>query len=640
VPENRKKIVIYSKLIVQHGWIAVMVKKHNLEIFTIENGVEALERTKVESPEFVLLDVSMPKLNGIECGREIKQTSKLTHVVVLSSVHSLSLQDTAKRSGIDFFVVASVSNVKIPEFVEAALNRKQLPPDASEEIEREVLSKRGAQRFPFEGEVQYQIGDKWFSGIFANVSQDGLLFQSKTDVEAGTKLLLSWMDHGKKHIEVSAIAVRQIDSTHPQYPFLIGVQFLKISPAIDQKIAELSEDIDIFQETTAIELDMDLIQDLLDERETYFKDMFQGGKAPLFVELSITDIVEHERAAFQQQDKYSKCIQELVSSKILCQMIQATFEQIKSLKIPSKNYSTRLVTIMSELLEKIEYAEEDSDALVKASIQEGLTTQRHQINESNNRLYQAKISIMKLFAQRIKPEDVSDTHQAAFENIMQLNRQLTSYQQHLDEIAKQEEVERKKMAATRIVKPSEKSVTAAAPQKVKMTIELEQGKKNSYIPFLAALVVLMLLIPRVEEWMKVYFLREDITLVVAPQSVSRESKNALTITLAKEDWDKLDEDGQLLLLDQIEVYLTRKKLHQAKIIDGERLIAAVYSSAMEEYPAFLHRIFLSDAEPIKPEKSAPITPPHFEIKKPDDKAAVNLNNHPSKPAVKSESKKK
>lgn len=624
-----------------------MAKKQDLELLIVENGAEALEKAKVESAGFVILDVSMPKMSGIECGREIKQASNSTYIVLISSVHSLSLQDTAKRSGIDLFVVASVSNVKVPEFVEASLNRKQLPPDVSEEIEREVLSKRGAQRFPFEGEVQYQVGEEWLSGVFVNVSQDGLLFQSKSIVEAGTKLTLSWMDNGKKHIEVSAIAVRQIASNHPQYPFLIGVQFLKISPAIDQKIAELSDDIDVFQETTAIELDLDLIQELLDERGTYFKDMFQGGKAPLFVELSITDIVEHERAAFQLQDKYSKCVQELVSSKILCQMLQATLEQIKALKIPPKNYSTRLVTIMSELLEKIEYAEEDSDTLVKASIQEGKATERHQINESNNHLYKVKGATMKLFAQRIKMDDVADSHKAAFENILQINKQLTSYQQHLDEIAKQEEVERKKMAANRIVKPLDKAVVEAAAKKVKMTVEVAQPKNTSYIPFVALFIVLMAMIPWIEELMKVYFMREDMTLVIKPQEVERESKDALLVTLAKDAWDKLDEDGQLLMLDQIEVYLTRKKLHQAKIIDGDRLIAAVYGSAVDEYPAFLHRVFMSEAAPVEPTKPtqmiAPVAPEQPEVKTtstlvpsvPEKKSRAK-----SKPAAKAKSKKK
>jgi CheY-like chemotaxis protein len=585
-----------------------MAKKHELEIILAENGAIALDLVKMHTPGFVLLDVSMPKLSGIECGREIKEVSRSIHIALISSVHSLSLQDAAKRGRIELFTVASVANVKVPEFVEAMLNRKELPPDASEEIEREVLSKRSTQRFPFEGEVQYQIGTDWQSGVFVNVSQDGLLFQSKDSVPEGTKLVISWMDQGKKSIEIPAIAVRHIASNHPQYPYMIGVQFLKVSAALDQKIAELSDDIDIFQESTAVELDLDLIAELLNERGTYFRDMFHGGKVPLFVELAITDIVEHERTSFQKNDDYSRCLQELVSSKILCQMVQATLEQIKALKVPGKTYSTRLVTIMSELLEKVEYAEGDSDRLVKQSIQENKPTDRHQINESNNRLYQSKAALLKVFCGQIQDEDIHDSHQAALEEIRKINKQLTSYQDHLDEMAKDEEKERKQSSITRVIKPVEKQEPgAAAPvKKSKLTFDVQQQvKKTHYIPFIALFILLMMSIPWMESMMKVYFIRDDIKLLIEPESVKRTDQGALKISITKEAWDKLNDESHDAFLDQIEVYLTRKKLHQAKIVDGDRLIAAVYSSIYNQYPGYLRNVFL-DADTDTDQSADPV----------------------------------
>ncbi|MEZ4845686.1 MAG: response regulator [Bdellovibrionota bacterium] len=570
-----------------------MVKKHEMELILVEDGAHALEMAKAHAPDFVLLDVSMPKLSGIECCRSIKDFSPNTKGMLISSVHSLSLQDSAKRARIELFTVASVANVKVPEFVEAMLNRKELPPDASENVEREVLSKRGTQRFPFEGEVRFKIGDEWMSGVFVNVSQDGLLFQSGRDVSAGTKLLISWMDQGKKNIEIPSIAVRQIPSDHPQYPFMIGVQFLKVSPAVDQKIAELSDEFDLFSENTAVELDLDLIAELLNERGTYFRDMFSGGKVPLFVELSITDIVEHERESFQKNDDYSKCLQELVSSKILCQMIEATLEQIKSLKISAKNYSTRLVTIMSELLEKIEYAEGDSDRLVRKSIQENKPAERHQINESNNRLYQAKAALLKTFCQRIKEEDIQDTHTAAFEEIQKINRQLSSYQEHLDEIAKEEEKQRKLSIANRVTKPAEKQPsTSPQTKKARMTTYVQpQVKQKHHIPFVTLFIVLMISIPWIENVMKTYLIKDDIRLVIVPDEVKRTSQDSLAISIPKEAWDKLTEDARELLMDQVEVYLTRKICIKPRLSTGDRLIAAVYSSIYKQYPGYIRNVF-------------------------------------------------
>lgn len=579
-----------------------MVKKHNLELVGAEDGAVVLELAKAETPKFVLLDVSMPKVSGIECGQVIKELSKSTHVVLISSVHSLSLQDSAKRARIDLFTVESVANVKVPEFVEAMLNRRELPPDASEAIEREILSKRGATRFPFEGEVQYQIGEEWLSGHFVNVSQDGLLFQSKNAVQPGSKIVLSWMDQGKKHIEIHAITIRQIPSEHPQYPYLIGVQFLKSHAAIDQKIAEFSDEIDTFQENTAVELDLDLIQELLNERGTYFRDLFQGGKVPLFVELSINDVVEHERTAFSKQDDYSICLQELVSSRILSQMLGNSVIQLFGAKASIKNYSTRLVNIMSELLEKIEYAEGDADKLVKRSIQENKIEERHRINESNSRLYQAKGEILKIFCQKVCREDVAPSHQSGFDEIVRQNDQLVSYQQHLDEMAKEEERERKAVAKQRIQKPIVIEKPALEPKKKTRMIVVEEEpiKKTTYIPIAALIVILVLMIPWVETLMKVHFSRDDLKLLIEPKSIERVSNESLKVDLPINSWTQLDERGKEIILDQIEVYLVRKKLHQAKVTDGDRLIAAVYGSGEE--PIFLRSVFLDEevtGEPVK-----------------------------------------
>jgi hypothetical protein len=248
---------------------------------------------------------------------------------------------------------------------------------------------------------------------------------------------------------------------------------------------------------------------------------------------------------------------------------------------------------MSELLEKIEYAEEDSDRLVKQSVQENKPTERHQINESNNRLYQSKANVLKLFCQQIKDEDIQDSHQAALEDIRNVNKQLTSYQDHLDQIAKEEEKQRKEMATKRITKPVEKSFVQSSAKKVKMTVEVEEAvKKNHYIPLSALFIILMMSIPWMEDVMKTYLIRDDIQLLITPDQVKRNDQSSLAITIAKSAWDKLNDDAREALLDQVEVYLTRKNLHQAKILDGDRLIAAVYASADQEYPGFLRNVFL------------------------------------------------
>ena len=49
------------------------------------NGVDGLERYKKTKPDIVLTDISMPKMNGIEMSRHIKDIKPTAHIIVLSA---------------------------------------------------------------------------------------------------------------------------------------------------------------------------------------------------------------------------------------------------------------------------------------------------------------------------------------------------------------------------------------------------------------------------------------------------------------------------------------------------------------------------------------------------------------------------
>jgi CheY-like chemotaxis protein len=589
VASKQKKILIYSKLIEKHSWIAPLLKKHKLTLISVENGSEALEKIDNELPVFAILDVGIPIISGIECVQNIKQSFQFVKTILISSVNSLSLQDTAKAAGVDLFVVDTIANVKVPEFINASLAQKELPPDFSEEIEREVLSRRGTPRFPYEGEVQFEINEQWHSGLFVNVSQDGILFQTQTSVGVGTNLVLSWMDQGLKHIEVATIVVRQIPSNHPQYPHLIGVQFLKASQKVDRKVAELSHAIDDFSESAGIELDLDFMEDLLTKDPTFFQSVFQGGKAPIFMEISMTDIVEYERNSFQNEDEYSRCIQKLVTTKIICQQMERLLDQFRISKISMKEYAPKIIDLMISLLDQIAHVEERSDELVKKTIEQGLVNERHQINESNNRLFQSKGSLLKMFSQRVRQIDVGKEQQQNFEEILQRNKQLTSYQKHFEEIMKQEVEQVRSFSAYK--NPTKGSDKGSSKKKTKMTLEVNSEKKATMLPYFAALLVLVALFPFIEEKMLLSFAKDDFNLAIKPDKVTRMEHKGLLMNISKDAWDQIGPKGQELVLDQVEVYLTRKKLHQCKIVDGDQVIAAVYSTMSKDRKAFLSKIY-------------------------------------------------
>ena len=69
---------------------------------TAEDGANALEKILNEKPDIVLLDIRMPKKNGIEVIRESSAQGFTGKVILLSEISSSEQKQAAKRCGINF----------------------------------------------------------------------------------------------------------------------------------------------------------------------------------------------------------------------------------------------------------------------------------------------------------------------------------------------------------------------------------------------------------------------------------------------------------------------------------------------------------------------------------------------------------
>ncbi len=71
--------------IVRQGLRALLDSQEDIEVVgEAENGREAFEKTKQIAPDIVVLDITMPNLNGIEATRQIKKLNPEIKVIVLT----------------------------------------------------------------------------------------------------------------------------------------------------------------------------------------------------------------------------------------------------------------------------------------------------------------------------------------------------------------------------------------------------------------------------------------------------------------------------------------------------------------------------------------------------------------------------
>ena len=71
---------------------------------TASDGMNAVQLTTVKKPDLVLLDLSMPRVNGLEAAKQIRLSSPDLRVIIFSELKGLSLADECRRNGADSFV--------------------------------------------------------------------------------------------------------------------------------------------------------------------------------------------------------------------------------------------------------------------------------------------------------------------------------------------------------------------------------------------------------------------------------------------------------------------------------------------------------------------------------------------------------
>lgn len=85
------------------------------------DGAQAVEEAKKLKPDVVVLNISMPVLNGFEAAREIKATLPKSAIVILSSHADETFVREAKEIGVRAYVAKTRAGEALVQAVEAAV---------------------------------------------------------------------------------------------------------------------------------------------------------------------------------------------------------------------------------------------------------------------------------------------------------------------------------------------------------------------------------------------------------------------------------------------------------------------------------------------------------------------------------------
>ena len=99
------------------------LEKHGFIVFEAENGQAAVETAMRENPDVILMDLTLPLMDGFEATKLIRQNEQLKDVpiIAVTAHHEHDFRSDAKKSGFDAYVTKPIDVNWLKELIAGLL---------------------------------------------------------------------------------------------------------------------------------------------------------------------------------------------------------------------------------------------------------------------------------------------------------------------------------------------------------------------------------------------------------------------------------------------------------------------------------------------------------------------------------------
>lgn len=102
--------------------VRLLLQKKGYSVIEASNGAAAVETVRNESVDFIIMDIMMPKMSGIEATERIREISKVP-ILFLTAKSLVSDKENAYVSGGDDYLVKPFSSTELLLKIESLLRR-------------------------------------------------------------------------------------------------------------------------------------------------------------------------------------------------------------------------------------------------------------------------------------------------------------------------------------------------------------------------------------------------------------------------------------------------------------------------------------------------------------------------------------
>ena len=107
--------------------IEMTLRAKNYTLLKATDGEEALDMAVSERPDLIIMDIRLPKMNGFEVTRKLRETPSLSHTLIIGITAHAMKGDKEKviESGCDAYLSKPINTRELPGMIAEMLLKRQ-----------------------------------------------------------------------------------------------------------------------------------------------------------------------------------------------------------------------------------------------------------------------------------------------------------------------------------------------------------------------------------------------------------------------------------------------------------------------------------------------------------------------------------
>jgi CheY-like chemotaxis protein len=122
--EKKCRILIAEDFEENRTALTLILKYAGFDVIEVENGRQAVDAVRQEEPDLVLMDVTLPVIDGLEATREIRSDEKFERlpIIILSAHDSDEIRRQAAEAGGSEYLSKPFEIAELKKLIEGCLS--------------------------------------------------------------------------------------------------------------------------------------------------------------------------------------------------------------------------------------------------------------------------------------------------------------------------------------------------------------------------------------------------------------------------------------------------------------------------------------------------------------------------------------